>query len=551
MPHLKHSFWALALLLLPLTACGQPAPDSGGPLLPEQAAYDVTFYDLAVAVEPAQQTIAGTLRVTAAIQRPLASFVLNLDQRLTVRKAWQERPSEPLAYERRGPANNQLWITLPRVTRPGDTVQVAVAYGGAPRVAPNPPWNGGFTWQQTADGAPWVATANQSAGGDLWWPVKDHPSDEPDSMRIAVTVPAPLVAASNGVLQRVTTKRGRRTFHWRVTTPINTYGVALNIAPYARIDTTYRSVTGRSLPVSFYVLPARRAAAQRRLPSFLDHVRFLEETLGPYPFRTDKYGIAHTPFLGMEHQTIIAYGSDFEDGGLGYDTSFDALHFHELAHEWFGNLVTVADWKDMWLHEGFATYLEALYAERLNGAAGYQRAIRHFRSNVQNDAPIARLQPTSAQDIYSSDLYYKGAMILHTLRYVVGADTLRRILRRFAYPTATARTATGGQQCRHVTTADFVQIAEEVSGRQLDGFFMAYLYEAELPELDVERSGRTLRLRWQTPDDVPFHVPVPVAVNGTVRRVAMPDGRASLTLPAPTTNVRIDPNGALLYHSAE
>jgi aminopeptidase N len=424
-------------------------------------------------------------------------------------------------------------------------VELRIAYSGAPRVAPNAPWDGGVSWERTPSGAPWIATSCQTLGADVWWPMKDHPSDEPDSMDIAVTVPHPLRTASNGVLRDVSTTDSTRTDRWHVSTSINPYTVALNIAPYARLDTTHTSPDGVSFPVSFYALPSDSARAQTALPHFLEHVTFLEETLAPYPFRQDKYGIAQTPFLGMEHQTIIAYGNNFRlNGGLGYSAGFDALHFHELAHEWFGNCLTVRDWKDFWLHEGFATYTEALYAEHLRGASGYREVIQHNASRFGGGTAIARVEPTSAQSIYNGDVYFKGALVLHTLRYVLGDDDFFAVLRRFVTGSASSDDAT----CRHVTTADFVHVAEDVSGRQLDGFFSVYLYQPTLPRLASRRDDERLSLRWERTDGAPFQVPVPVEVEGTVQRVEMEDGTGTLPL-APDAEVTIDPEGWLLRDS--
>ena len=361
---------------LALTACDPAGPaeatlDSGGPLRPEQAAFDVTFYDLALRIDPADSTLAGSLTADARIVHPTARLVLDLDARLVVQTvrlgAGEAAVARP--FERRG---GRIWIDLGGTRQPGETVRVTVDYGGRPRVAPQPPWQGGFTWARTPDGAPWIATTVQREGADVWWPVKDHVSDEPDSMALHFTVPRPLVAASNGRLRRVEDHADEwRTYHWFVSTPINVYNVTLAAAPYQPVETDYTSITGESLPVIFYVLPEDRARGKAFLPEILDHLRFFETTLGPYPFRADKYGVVQTPHLGMEHQTLIAYGAAFDNGAMtgGRDFGFDALHHHELAHEWWGNLVTNADWRDMWLHEGFATYMQALYAEQRGGRA--------------------------------------------------------------------------------------------------------------------------------------------------------------------------------------
>ena len=528
----------IALLLwavLAMSCQDVPAQDSGGALSPQQSAYDVTFYNLSVTVHPERKTIDGTLAVRADVTDSLDVFVLNLDHRLSVtRVSPSGSPSRSLDVERRA-GGNELWISLPEAKAAGDRVALTVDYEGAPRVAPNPPWGGGFTWSTTPSGAPWIATSCQTAGADLWWPVKDHPADEPDSMDVAFTVPDSLVAASNGRLAGVEqASDSTKTYRWDVSTSINTYGVTLNVAPYAVIDTTYQSTAGTDVPVSFYALPSDAATARAHLPQFLKHVRFLEETLGAYPFRADKYGIAQTPFLGMEHQTLIAYGNDFQSGGLGYDAGFDALHFHELAHEWYGNCLTVRDWKDFWLHEGTATYLEALYAESLRGEEAYHEVISHARRQIGNQSPIARKRPASAQEMYNRDVYYKGALVLHTLRSMIGADSVKTLLRRFV-----ASGSTNGPACRHVDTNDFLKLAESVAGQSLEGFAETYLYQASLPRLETTRTDSVLTLTWTNAAEG-FAVPVPVQIDGETRTVSMEGGRGSFSL-SQEASVTIDP----------
>ncbi|MFQ5571156.1 MAG: M1 family metallopeptidase, partial [Rhodothermales bacterium] len=411
----------IVLLLLGLVVwngCRSASPqvphdpyDSGGPLLPEQAAYDVTFYDLALRVQPSDSTIRGTLTATARIVSPTAWFVLDLDPLLdvaSVAAVAETGADEALSFERRG---GRIWAAFPYMKQPGEVVSVRVKYGGRPRIAPNPPWDGGFTWAETPSGAPWIATSCQGEGADVWWPVKDHVSDKPDSMALHITVPQPLVVATNGMIQRAEVQSdGTSTAHWFVSTPISTYNIALNIAPYRVIEETFESVAGDSFPVMFWVLREDYEKGRQLFPEILDHLRFYEETLGPYPFRADKYGVAQTPHLGMEHQTVIAYGANFDNGSMtgGRDWGFDALHHHELAHEWWGNLVTNADWSDMWLHEGFGTYMQALYAESLHGDSTYHAYMENMRRGIANRIPVAPRGTRSAAQIYGGDIYSKG-----------------------------------------------------------------------------------------------------------------------------------------------
>jgi aminopeptidase N len=551
--------FALLLLLVVPAAWAQPpypANASGGPLLMEEAAYDVTFYDLAVAIQPATRTIEGTLAMQARVVVPTERIVLDLDDPLAV-EAVETMEGAPMPYTRDG---QQVWIALGRTAQPGERLALRVRYGGTPRVAPNPPWVGGLTWAQTADGRSWAAVSCQGEGADVWWPVKDHPSDEPDSMRIALTAPAGLRAVSNGRYGgRRENGDGTVTETWRVTTPINNYGVSFGVAPYVEVTEAYRSPHGYAMPVTFYVLPEHEADARRQLPQFLDHVRFLEEKLGPYPFRADGYKVLHTPYLGMEHQSLIAYGDDFTDNDFG----FDWLHFHELAHEWYANLATAPDWRDMWVHEGFAEYFEALYAEDLaarngaDGLAAYHAYLEEMRGNINNVRPVAPLVPTDSHGAYfganaqaDGDMYYKGAWILKTLRFTLGDDAFFRALRRITYPDPALERVTDGSQTHFASTVDVLRAFEEAGGRALDGVFAVYLHQPALPELVVNETSSGLALRWNVPEGAmpegaAFDIPVEVEAGGRLHRVEMPGGEGRLTLPAGTPYT-VDPNRWLL-----
>jgi aminopeptidase N len=524
---------------------------SGGPLLPEQAAYNVSFYALQLKIDPEARSIEGMLEAQAQVVHPLIWFVLDLDTVLTVRQVEVHKANQWIVQPFEHRSDGRIWIHVGRTYQPGERLAVRVHYGGKPRQAPSPPWIGGFTWARTADGLPWIATSNQGEGADLWWPCKDHPSDEPDSMALSITVPEPLVVASNGRLRRVESHAdGTRTYHWFVSKLINNYGVALSIAPYRTVDTTYLSVAGDTVPVTFWVLPEREADARRMLPEFLDHMAFFERLLGPYPFRQDKYGIAHTPFLGMEHQTIIAYGSDFSTRPYG----FDWLHHHELAHEWWGNMVTAYDWKDFWLHEGFATYMQALYAEARFGPEAYRTELQRYRPMIRNRQPIAPRTAKTTTEMYfadpetgqsDNDIYYKGAWVLHTLRYLIGDEAFFQALRRMAYPDP-ALEQQAGCACRFATTDDFVAIAEQASGQKLDWFFEVYVRQAELPRLLITRTADSLQLHWQTPDNRPFPLPVEVQIGKTRYRLSINEGKAAMALPAQAPDLVIDPDGWIL-----
>ncbi len=525
-----------------LTQTNLPLSDTGGPLLPEQAAYDVTHYDLALRVDPAARSIAGALTVHARIVSPTAWLVLDLVTNYAVESVTavdrRGNSAATLRFERRA---GRLWIAFPLTRQPGDTARVRVAYGGKPPVARNPPWSGGFTWV-TTNGQPWIGVSCQGEGADLWWPCKDHPSDEPDTMALHITVPQPLICAANGRLQRVEKHTdGTQTFHWFVSQPINNYGVSLNIAPYRTIEGRYRSVTGGRIPVTFWFLPEHYDEARVLYTNFLRQVRFYEERLGPYPFRKDKIGVAQTPYLGMEHQTITAYGANFKDNAYG----FDWLLFHEFGHEWWGNLVSCADWRDMWIHEGFESYMEALFAESLQGEAAYHKYVNSFRSRRANPLAVAPRESKTGVEIYAAPVYSKGALILHTLRYVIGDQAFFTALRRMAYPDPKMERLTNGRQCRFATTDDFQHIAEQASGRKLGWFFELYLRQPGLPKLVTATNDHQLTLRWETPGQLPFPMPVEVHIAGGKHRVDMAGGSAQISID-PAKKLLIDPQRWIL-----
>lgn len=512
----------LALVLAALAACSpDPAPaakplptdtpppkdtmTAGLPLHPEQEAYDVQHYELVLTVDPAARTIRGSLTATVRATAPLARVILDLHDALKVTGA-----SAPFHQ-----GGGQVWIDLGRWLAAGETATVRIDYGGTPRVAPNPPWDGGFTWKETPSGAPWVATSCQVNGADLWWPCKDYPNDKPETMDLKITVPAGLYVASNGTLK----SRDGDTFHWHIANPISVYNVALNIAPFEVIEDEFKSIGGETVPVRFYVLPESVEKARAALPGFLDHLRVAESLCGPYPWRNEKYGIVETPFLGMEHQTIIAYGNLFRADARGYDS----LHHHEMSHEWWGNLVTNRNWNDMWIHEGIGTYMQALYIERKFGADAYRAEMaskRHFNLRIAT----APREPLDTKSIYTKgDIYNKGSWVMHTLRWLIGEEAFLRALRRMAYPDPAKERVTDGSQCRFSDTEEIRSIAERESGMKLDWFFEVYVRRAALPELVRSTDGA---LEWKAPDGLPFPMPVPVRVGGEVRRVEMPGGRA-------------------------
>lgn len=519
--------------------------DSGGVLSKEQSAYDVLHYRLSIAIDTAARSISGETVVRLRTTDTLGTLVLDLDGAFTVDSVFRFGAAPlPLSFTR---PPGRLHIAIPSVLPAGETLSVSVHYRGVPTVALNPPWDGGFVWTRTGDGRLWAGVSCEEEGADLWWPCKDHPSDEPDSMELLFTVPAPLVCVANGILRSVTEGNGVRTYHWSVSEPINNYNVTFYLGPYQKADIPYTSVDGGPVTGEYWFLSPNLATAVQWAPTFMKDLRFLEETCGPFPFRGEKYGLAEAPYWGMEHQTIIAYGNGFRLNSYG----FDYIHLHELAHEWWGNLVTAKEWSDAWIHEGFATYMEALFVERMQGAGRYRSYMARMRNSIVNAAPVAPRNPVTARTIFSSsEIYYKGAWILHTFRYLVGDSLFFPLLRRWAYPAPETEALTDGRQCRLATTDEFLAVAEARTGLDLGWFFELYLRQPSLPYLRYTVNDTLLTLAWRTPSGLPCRLPVQVASAGETLTVAMTDGSGSLWMKGRSGFV-IDPNGWLLMGPAQ
>ena len=535
---------------------------TGGPLAPEQAAFDVQSYDIALKVDPKAKMIWGTTVMIAKVVNPTDTILLDLDTPYKIDRVYSESGDRQmgLKFEHK---DGKLRITFPARKKAGETFETIVTYSGSPREAPRPPWVGGIIWAKTPSGADWVSVALQNDGADLLFPVKDHPSDKPSTATMRITVPDPLVAVGPGKLAETTkNKNGTSTYVWRMTNPIANYSLIFDAAPYRLIKDSTKSVTGEMIPIEFYVLPEDFAKGPKLIEETKRYNAFFEKYLGPFPFRSQKLGIVETPHLGMEHSTHIAYGNKFNFTPEG----FDWLMFHEFGHEWWANLVTASDWKDFWIHEGFQTFMDTLWIEETQGKEAYLKAMRGRAKATRNMQPVAPREAKIAYQVYMAepdyvnsdgDIYGKGAVVLNTLRYLIGDDAFFRALRHMAYPTKEMESYTDGRQERMVDTDDFLKIAEKDSGMKLDWFFELYLRQPKLPKLITSvgtlQSGpnstpqQVLALSWETPNNMPFPMPIDVEINGKTQRVEMKDGKATVnfTGPAPV----VDPQGWVLKAS--
>lgn len=520
---------------------------SGGAIDPEQAKLHFDAADLRFEVLPETETLNATATLSFTATAPLDWLVIDLDRNLGPSAvAIDGTPLPASAYAN---PEGRLTITLPRRVAPGRTVTATISYAGTPHIAVRPPWDDGMIWSKTPDGRTWFATTSEGSGCDIFWPCLDFPTGEPDVVNLHITVPRGLKAPSNGVLLGVDTLAdGRTTWNWRIKHP-NTYAIALNVAPYEVISGSYKSRYGNTIPLFYWYLPGEEAKAKALFAEFAPTLDFYEANVGPYPWGDEKVGVVETPHLGMEHQTINAYGNGYRKAPEGFDWLFQ----HEFGHEWFGNQLTAADWDDYWLHEGYAEYMQPLYGRWREGEARYAAMLDAQRNLILNLRPLVSGQPRTQDDVYEldrggpgADIYYKGAWMLHTLRNLIGDRAFRDVTRLEVYGRLDPRP--GNFHPRYGTTAEYERNVRRVTGKDFSWFFDVYLRQAALPELIETRQGTRLDLRWEAPGGHPFPMPVEVQVDGRIIRLPMTGGTGSLVVPR-RAHVVTDPFSRILKRS--
>jgi len=511
----------LALLALPLallparaqTTAAHPRPQQSlappthadslrGSITPERAWWDATFYDLHTRISPADSTISGYVGISYTVLAPAREMQIDLQMPMVIDSIEQNR--RMLNFRR---DSNAFFASLLEEQKVGDHEAVIVYYHGKPRAAIRPPWDGGYSWAHDSLGHRWVATSNQGLGASVWWPNKDTQADEPDSQRVAITVPDSMIDVSNGRLRSTTHNAdGTTTFEWFVASPINNYDVAVNAGSYAHYTETYAGEAGE-LTLDFWPLAYHLDAAKKQWAQVKPMLACFEHWFGPYPWYTDGYKLVEAPHLGMEHQSAVAYGNGFKNGYRGTDRShtglglgWDFIIVHESSHEWFGNSITTKDIADSWVHEGFANYAEAIYEECQEGKEkGALYAIGE-RANIKNDMPVVAQYGLNREG--SGDMYEKGGNMLHTIRQIIGDDEKWRSILRGLSKTFYHQTVTGAQIEEYIS---------QQAGIDLSKVFAQYLTTTQIPVLEYSTKGNTLTYRWS--NVVPgFDMPVRVTL---------------------------------------
>jgi len=448
--------------------------------------WDVQHYDLKVDMNLEEKDMYGQNTIRFRISgTPQDSLQLDLQTPLFLDKVLLA--GKELKSRKEG---NVWWVMYPfSGFKKDEIVTLEVFYHGRPREATNPPWDGGFIWKEDSLGKPWVAVACQGLGASAWWPCKDDQRDEPDEgMRITISGAGDLAVISNGQSEKgALLPHGEAT--WLVKNPINNYDVSFYIGDYIAWQDTFQGEKGL-LPLSFYALRYNEEKARKQFAAVKPMLRCFEYWMGPYPFYEDGYKLIEAPYLGMEHQSAVAYGNGYKMGYAGHDRSntgvgmaFDFIIVHESGHEWFGNNITAQDIADNWLHEGFTSYTEVLYAECL---LGKEKALQYHMGKaylVQNEHPVTGRYGVQQE---GSDIYEKGSAIVHMIRTMMNNDEAFRQLLRGLNQTFYHQTVSSKQVEDYIT---------QKTGLPLQPFFDQYLRQARLPVLEYTMRGRRLRLR--------------------------------------------------------
>jgi aminopeptidase N len=506
-----------------------------GSITPERAWWDLQHYHLQVEVNPNTQTIAGLNTVQYKVIADSKRLQIDLQAPMILQKAVQN--GQELAFEQEGSAH---FITLTSPQTIGDLHAITLHFAGKPVVAIRPPWDGGLTWKQDSKGLPFVANSNQGIGSSIWWPNKDHPADEPDlGVLISAEVPEGLMDVSNGRLIKTdhNRKKKTKTYHWEVKNPINNYGINVNIGDYVHFGEKYAGEKG-ILDMDYYVLRENLEKARKQFAEAPRMMKAFEHWFGPYPFYEDGFKLVEVPYLGMEHQSSVTYGNGYANGYLGRDLSgsgwglkFDFIIVHEAGHEWFANNITNRDVADMWIHEGFTAYSENLFLDYHFGKQASSEYVIGTRMNIQNDKPL--IGPYEVDQNGSSDMYYKGANLLHTIRQLVNDDEKwRQILRglnsNFYHQT--------------VSSADVENYITTQSGLDLKPIFDQYLRDVRIPLLSYTIKGKGLHYRWENVVS-DFAMPIKISVKGGEYKWLFPTTKWNiLDLNEEKATVKLDSN---------
>lgn len=503
-------FIALALGLNTYAQEFTKADSLRGMMRLERACFDVNYYHINIDFDLDQRSLDGYVDMHFEVKKPSRTIQVDLYRNMQLDAVkWGNMD---LKYRR---IEDAVFVDFPSHLRVGSTQMIRMHYKGNPTVAKNAPWDGGFVFKKDKAGKHFVGVACEGDGASLWWPNKDHLSDEPDSLRLTGTVPADLMLVANGNLEEEVLMGDRKQFTWKVSYPINNYNVSVNIADYAHFSDKYKSSDGDVLAIDYYVLKENLAKAKEQFKQVKPMLNIFEAYFGKYPFWNDGFALVETPYLGMEHQSAIAYGNGYLPGYRGMhppEMDFDYIIIHETGHEYWGNHVSMKDISDMWIHESFCTYSEAVFVEAKYGPDKVDDYLNYQKAFISNASPIKGVEGMNHHG-NSTDMYYKGSWMLHSLRNTIANDKLWWNCLRDVQKTFGMKTIDGDQLIKYISN---------YFDKNLEPIFNQYLKHTDIPSLEYKLNkswGKTtLVYRWNCSES-DFNMPMDLLVGGEEIRI--------------------------------
>jgi len=494
----------------------------GGPMDHLQQKIRVSHYHLDLEILPESQEISGSTTLSVRYLEETDTLRLDLISHYTVSAVKGDNHSLSFQHQ-----DDLLDINL--AGKSPD--KITVYYRGKTPIASNPPWSGGFTWEKDDHGNHWMGLSSQNEGGKVFMPCLDHPRNKPaDGVRLSITVPTSYTVAANGRLKGTDEVSQKSTFHWESNYPIMNYNINFTMGKFHIEKGIFEGVSGENIPIMVYVLEENKDKAALLLEVLRKSTETHEHFFGAFPFPEDKIAVVETPYLGMEHQTINAYGNNFQFVRMG-EVWYDWLLHHELGHEWFGNKVSVSDWSDYWIHEGITSYGDWLFYLKHKGEAAYHEKVADAKKQIKNELPVVS-PPESHSDIaYHSDVYTKGAFIMHSLRFMLGDEAFFPLLKSIAHQEAFT-------YANQATTADLIDYLSKDSDLDIREFLSWYLYREDLPKVRVKKKKKNV-FHISLPHSS-FSLPVEVKTDKGIERRVLSSSPIEVIS---TTEVEVDPLG--------
>ena len=502
---------------------------SGGKLNPLQANMDIRHYTLSLTIDISKESINGFTDVDIILAKTADTVLLDLIGLYQVSSIAVNGKEQPFNH-----FDNKLYIVSEKGFQQGRNT-IRVNYGGQPPVAIRPPWSGGFTWTKDRSGNPWVAINCQKEGGRIYFPCKDHPSDEPnEGVDMHITVPDTLVVSGPGLLQKISKRNKTATYHWKTNYTISNYCILFNIGKYKVVQKDFTTTNNNVVPIVFYVLEEDVKEADKLIELKARDTHILEKYFGEYPWAKEKIGICEVPNSGMEHQTNITFQNKFIYTRVGNNDYSDNL-FHEYAHEWWANKVTNKDWAHMWIQEGIGTYAEALAHFELGGQAAYDKIISAHRRSIKYKKPMVGGEELSEDETYAfTDIYTKGSFFMHSLRFLIGDDIFLPTLKKLATDPAYTYD-------NFVTTQDVEALFSKAAGKDLKPFFDFYMRTTDVLDFSIKETGYqqyTIKLN-------NFFMPLPLEITTSNGKEKYSIGKEGIKIQSATPPL-VDPNGYYL-----